>query len=202
MDKITRQSRNLALAMCLGDGYINKNYPYLSIRHCEKQLEYLEWKRKLLKKYGFCCSEIYHVDNNGYGAYEFRTKKHKSLISVRNCLYKNDIKTFSIKALNRIDELGLAIWYMDDGSISTTKKKSVLTICTCISKEENQIIIDFIEKRFGVKFGQRKMKNHYALICGTIEARKFVKIVSPYVNEVECMKYKLNVKPLSIKSVA
>lgn len=199
MDKITKKSRNLALAMCLGDGYINKNHPYLLIRHCEKQLEYLEWKRKLLKKYGFNCSEIHHVSNNGYGAYEFRTKSHKSLISVRNCLYRNNIKTFSQKVLNRIDELGLSIWYMDDGSITTTKNKSVLTISTCISKEENQIIIDFIEKRFNVKFGQRKMKNHYALICGTKEARKFINIVSPYINEIECMQYKLNVKPLSYK---
>lgn len=197
MDKITKKSRNLALAMCLGDGSINKNSPYLAIRHCKKQLEYLEWKRKLLKHYGFSCSDIYYVENNGYGAYEFRTSSCNSLISVRNCLYKNNIKTFSLKALKKIDELGLAIWYLDDGSISTTQKKSVLTISTCISKEENQIIIDFIYNRFGVKFGQRKMRNHYSLICGTKEARKFIKIVEPYINEIKCMKYKLNVKPLS-----
>lgn len=193
--KLTRKSRTIALGMAIGDGTINKN-GYLAIRHSEEQKEYLEWKRLLLKKNGFNCSEIYYHNNNNYGAYEFRTMNNKAFLSLRKALYKNSKKILTLKTLNRLTPLEIAIWYMDDGSISTDSRRSVLTISTCITKEENQIIIDYFKEKWGIAFGQRKMKNSYALICGTKEARKFVELVKPYVNEVECMKYKLNVKPL------
>ena len=88
---------------------------------------------------------------------------------------------------------------MDDGSISTDSQRSILTISTCTTREENQKIIDIIKERFQISFGQRKMGKNYALICGTREARKFLKIVEPYIMQVSCMRYKLNVKPISYK---
>lgn len=193
--KITKKSRTLALGMAIGDGTINKN-GYLAIRHSIKQKEYLEWKRKLLKINGFNCTEVYYCNNNGYCAYEFRTFNNKSFLSIRKLLYKNSKKSISLKALNRLTGLELAIWYMDDGSITTDSRRSVLTISTCVTKEENQVIIDYLNNKWDISFGQRKMKNSYALICGTKEARKFIKIVEPFLNQIECMEYKLNVKPL------
>lgn len=193
--KITKKSRTLALGMAIGDGTINKN-GYLAIRHSIKQKEYLEWKRKLLKINGFNCTEVYYCNNNGYCAYEFRTFNNKSFLSIRKLLYKNSKKSISLKALNRLTGLELAIWYMDNGSITTDSRRSVLTISTCVTKEENQVIIDYLNNKWDISFGQRKMKNSYALICGTKEARKFIKIVEPFLNQIECMKYKLNVKPL------
>lgn len=193
--KITKKSRTLALGMAIGDGTINKN-GYLAIRHSIKQKEYLEWKRKLLKINGFNCTEVYYCNNNGYCAYEFRTFNNKSFLSIRKLLYKNSKKSISLKALNRLTGLELAIWYMDDGSITTDSRRSVLTISTCVTKEENQVIIDYLNNKWDISFGQRKIRNSYALICGTKEARKFIKIVEPFLNQIECMKYKLNVKPL------
>ncbi len=196
--KFTKKSRDLLIAMCLGDGYITPSGG-LAISHCLKQKEYLQWKADLLKKVGVNHSGLKYRDNNGYGAYEVSTCGTKFLKLLRKVLYKPK-KTISRKLFNRLDATGLAIWYMDDGSISNRKypdgtiKSSVLTISTCITKEENQIFIDVISEKFGVKFGQRKMKDSYALICGTKEARKFLEIVSPTVSLIECMKYKLNVK--------
>ena len=76
--KTTKLGRNLVLWMALGDGTLNAN-GYLSIRHSIKQKEYLEWKRKILKENGIAVSEIYYVNNNGYGGYEFRTNFESSI---------------------------------------------------------------------------------------------------------------------------
>lgn len=65
MKKLNKLGRNLILGMALGDGYINKSN-FLSIRHCEKQLEYLKWKQKLLNKNGIKTTDIYWVSNNNY----------------------------------------------------------------------------------------------------------------------------------------
>ena len=59
--------------------------------------------------------------------------------------------------LNRLNALGIAIWYMDDGGLSQKKRNGVvhaneLMLNTGLSKENNQIIIvdesfmDFVPK--------------------------------------------------------
>lgn len=196
--KSSKQSRDLLIAMAIGDGTVNSN-GYLAIRHSVKQKEYLQWKSDLLRKVGVNTTGLYFVDNGGYGSYEMRTYTSKFLKLLRKILYK-PTKTLTTKLLNRIGVIGLAIWYMDDGSLSNrystegTVKSSVLTISTCCSREQNQIIIDFLRDKYNISFGQRKMGKQYALICGTREARKFIELVSPVVKQVPCMHYKLNVK--------
>ena len=201
--KIEKEARNLCIAMAIGDGTINSN-GYIAIRHCSAQKDYLEWKKQQLKNVNINTTDLYHIDNSRYGvqhdAYELRTYTHNFLKLYRKIIYK-PTKTLSRKLLNRLDLLGIAIWYMDDGSLSNRKDtcgkilSSVLTISTCTTREQNQIIIDYFKEVWGIQFGQRKMKNHFALICGTKEARKFIALIAPVVNQVPSMKYKLNVKP-------
>ena len=196
--KIDVKARNLCIAMSLGDGTINPK-GYLAMRHSLKQKEYLEWKKKLLNSHGISTTDLYHVGNNGYDSFELRTYTHRFLKLYRKVVYKPH-KTVSRKLLNKLDATGVAIWYMDDGSISSRRdvdgniKSSVLTISTCTTREQNQIIIDYFLDVWGIKFGQRKMGSKFSIICGTREARKFVDIVSPTVSQIDCMTYKLNVK--------
>ena len=126
--KTTKLGRNLVLWMALGDGTLNAN-GYLSIRHSIKQKEYLEWKRKILKENGIAVSEIYYVNNNGYGGYEFRTKSYDFIRVWRRRLYKPSKKIYQKSILNSVESLGLYIWYLDHGSL--TKKK-----------ENNQVVLD------------------------------------------------------------
>jgi len=199
--KFDRNSRNALISVILGDGYLSKQGSG-EIVHCAAQKEYLIWKRDFLVSNGVSCSEIKDIDNSGFPAsslYIGTTKWGKLL---RRILYKDGYKNYySRKLLNRLSAQHIAILYMDDGSISSRKDKngkitgSVLTISTCTTRENNQILIDYFKEVWGVRFGQRKMKNSYALICGTKEARKFLNIVREYVSQIPSMTYKLNVKP-------
>ena len=196
MKKITKNSRKLILGMAIGDGYISKGN-FLSIRHREKQLGYLQWKRNLLKANGINVTDIQWVQNNNYGAYEFRTLSYKFIHNIRNSLYMPYKNISTPKILKNMSPLTIAIWYMDDGSISTQSRngkpyRSLITISTCISKEDNQVIIDYFANNYGIKMNQRKMRNKYSLVISSKEnVCKFLDIVRPYVNEVDCMGYKL-----------
>lgn len=195
---INVEARNLCIAMALGDGTIGLS-GNLSMRHCLSQEGYISWKKDQLRSVGINTTELYQVQNNGYGGYELRTYTHNFLKLYRKLMY-TPTKTITRKLLDKLDVKGLAVWYMDDGSVSQIKgedgsiKRTVMTISTCTSREQNQIFIDYLSEVWGVRFGQRKMKNHFALVCSTKEARKFISIVSPVVNQVDCMKYKLKVK--------
>ena len=201
--KITKEARDLVLFMTFGDGYIQKN-GNLKIRHSVKQKEYLEWKMKLLRKNGIHTSDIYYVDNNGYGAYEFYTYSYNFIKLIRKYLYTPNKNIAQIKQLNKFTPIGLYIWSLDDGGLSQLKNKdgslraNTLMLNTMLNKDENQIIINYFKEKWDIQFRQCKNHGKYRLECGTREARKFIKILEPYIDEVECLSYKFNVKPMSI----
>ena len=199
--KITKKARHLLLFMVLGDGYIHNHNGYFSVRHSVKQQEYIEWKQRLLRKNGIKTTEVYFVSNNGYGSYEFRTYTHKFIKIMRKYIYSPKKDFANRKILNRLTPLGIYIWYLDDGSLLKIKNKdgaikaNILTLNTMLTKEQNQIIIDYFKEVWGVKFGQAKDHGKYRLQCGTKQARKFIAIIAKYKNEVKCMSYKFDVKP-------
>ena len=199
--KKTKLGRDLVVYMALGDGYLNPN-GYLSIRHSLTQKEYIEWKSKLLNSHGINTTGLYFHNNNNYGVYEMRTYTHEFIKVYRRVLYSPTKKIADRKILNKLTPLGIAIWYMDDGGLSKKRENGVivaneLMINTHLTKEENQIIIDYFQEVWNIRFRQAKNRGKYRLVCGTKEARRFVEIVKPYVNQVECMKYKIDVKPES-----
>lgn len=197
--KFTKTSRNAILSVILGDGHLTTSGA-VYIKHCLAQLDYLTWKVKFLRSVGVKCNDPKIIDNSGYDGcctYVNTTKWGKLLRRVIHGQgYKN---IYNRKLLNRLDEIHIAIWYMDDGGLSQKKHKGVvhaneLFLNTHTTKENNQVIIDYFYDRWGVKFGQVKNKNHYRLRCGTIEARKFLNIVREYVSQVPSMSHKLNIK--------
>lgn len=196
--KTSKESRNLLLAMLFGDGSLNSK-GYVSMRHCVAQKDYIEWKRELLIG-SISTTDCYYVDNNGYGSYELRTKTYKFLKQYRKIIYKSGKKDITDRRiLNKLTPLGLAIWYMDDGGLSQKKRDGVvvaneLMINTHLSREDNQKIIDYFRDVWDISFTQVKNRGLYRLRCGTAEARKFIKIVEPYVSEVPSMAHKMKLK--------
>ena len=199
--KINKDVRNLVLYMTFGDGYIQKNGGFLKIRHCIQQKEYLEWKHRLLKENGISVSDIYYMNNNGYGAYEFYTHSYDFIKTIRKYLYTPNKNIAQIKQLKKFTPLGLFIWYLDDGGLSQLKNKdgyirgNNLILNTMLPRESNQIIIDYFNEYWNIRFRQSKNHGKYRLECGTKEARKFINILKPFIPQVPCMGYKFNVKP-------
>lgn len=180
---------NLLLSFSIGDGTLSGNR--LSIVHSIKQLEYIEWKEQLLLESGIKVTKRF-FNNNKFPAVQIYTKRSNEIGKLKHKLY-TPLKSYKFFVEN-LSIFNLAVLYMDDGSISSTKKKAVLTISTCTTKEENQYIIDAIKEKYNISFGIRKMGKSYALICGTKEARKFLTLISKVVSQVKCMHYKLKLK--------
>ena len=186
------------LSMALGDGYIN-SAGYLVIRHSVRQKEYLQWKVNLLKSAGIKTTDVYDVNNNNYPGVEARTYNHDFIKVCRKILYKPSKRIAQRKVLDNLSALGIAIWYMDDGGLSIRRKNGKISsfqimLNTCLSKEENDIIIQYFKERWNVSFYSCKNKGRYRLVCGTREGRKFLNIVAPFVQQVPCMLYKILVQ--------
>ena len=202
--KITKESRNLLIALLLGDGTIYSNNVF-KLAHAEQQKDYLEWKIKQLNYAG--------IRNNGLKSYVKKCGYNTSVnvyytqlniipfIKVlRRVFYKPTKFLGNRKLLNRLDAKGIAIWYMDDGHINIRKNKDgkpmgfYIKIATCLPKSELQIIIDYFKEVWGVNFymfHEGKKEDSFSLCCGTKEGLKFINIVKKYVLQVPSMVHKI-----------
>lgn len=202
--KFNKKSRNLLIAMLLGDGTISNNYVY-KIAHAENQREYIEWKIKKLNDFGVRNNGLKsYIKTSGYtvGSLVYYTQLNviPFVKVLRRVFYKNKKIIGNRKLLNRLDALGLAIWYMDDGHINIRKSKNgkihgfYIRISTCEPKEEVQTIIDYFKEVWGINFymyHEGRKENSYSLCCGTKEGLKFIDIIKPYVLQVPSMIYKI-----------
>lgn len=198
-----KKRRSILIAIGLGDGCITekvskvkgyKSY-MLKLNHGESQLEYLQYKRELLKNCFLTeIPKIREINNNGYLGYSLE-KGDKYLRIVRKRLYKDGKKTYTRKMLNLLCPLGLAIWYMDDGSCyykreKSGKIKSVETVLsTYCSKEEIEILIEYFKEVWNIEWKIKKNKGKYSLRIGKKESMRFFNIIRDEI--IPSMMYKI-----------
>lgn len=175
----------------IGDGSINKNCNYL-ITHCEEQLPYLEYKINLMEDL-FQRKPKKYKNKNGF-QYSVGTIKHPIFGKLRELVYPDD-KIKIGNWINEIDELGLSIWYLDDGSYNKKYGGQCSLSTDAYSLEENEIIKEFIEFKFNIKssitkhYDKRYDKYRYRILFSKAEGEKLRNIVSKYTPE--CLKYKI-----------
>lgn len=102
-------------------------------------------------------------------------------------------KKISRSWLNELDPLGLAVWWMDDGSLVVNTTKGVL--CTdSFSYEEQVILQTYLAEEWGINVKIKPVKGrkgHNRLhITSVTELKKLLRIIAPFI-PVESMLYKV-----------
>lgn len=201
--KINKDSRNILIAMLLGDGTICSNNVF-KISHSEKQLDYLKWKVSILNKYGIRNSGIKsYISSCGYNKGKIVYYVQLNIIPfiklLRRIMYTPNKIIGNRRLLNRLSPLGIAIWYMDDGHINIRKTGDkihgfYIKISLCEPKEQVQIVIDYFKEVWDISFymyHEGRKDDSFSICCGTKEGIKFIDIIKQYVEEIPSMKYKI-----------
>ncbi len=191
----------ILIGMVLGDSYIGvnktKTLAYLETLHKSSRKPYLIWKQRLIN-YKFETTFKYK-NNNGYGAFIFRTKFEKKLIYLRKDFYINGKKTVKLNLLNRLTNLGLAIWYMDDGCLSLGRKnglinrRNIFLNTQAFGLEGNVLIQEWLLSKYDISSNINRNRG-FRLRLNTSNTLKFIEIVSPFVKLVPCMQYKIDLQ--------
>lgn len=210
--KSTYEGRNICLFETLGDGCLLKE-GRLQVAHAEHQKDYLLWKKDLLEQNGIQTLKLYEYDYTTFGStrhyYRFRTRSYEFIKKYRQIMY-TPTKNITLKSiLRRLTPLGLAIWYMDDGTLhcewSDTANRYVnldIKICTALPKKQNQIIIDYFKEKWNIEFHQLhipgtqndgfvRRKDLWQLRARRASSLKFLELVYPIVSTIPCMAYKV-----------
>ena len=192
--KLNKSQKSLLLGLLIGDGTIT-NHPDFKIDHSENQKEFLEWKMKLLDLENLKHSNIKeYIQKVGYNVgctvVRLRVSTNPTIKAMRRSIYKPN-KIITRNWLDWFTEREIAIWYMDDGCI--TSIQHTIKIATCTDLETTQMIINYFQERWNIKFRPfREGKNTYSIASSSeVDCLKFVKIVKPYIEQVPSLLYKI-----------
>ena len=181
---LTYEQYQILLGSLLGDGSINKyaNRASYTTNHSYKQIEYVDWIYNKLKN--ICRSKPKLTRNGGWGTYNYQlsTLGRIEILDLYNILYINNIKTVTMEYLSKLDTLGLAVWFMDDGSYGSLSTHS-------FSKEENELISEFLYYKWTIKTKVKKYKNKDLYYLQINNMKYFSELISEYIHP--SLQYKL-----------
>ena len=176
----------------LGDTWLgfmkNSAHASGSFTHKLEHLEYVQYKQSLLKSR---CSEV-KIHNK----FDSRSNRHYQqafckiaaspiLDEIQQKFYQNKIKIVPKDLIDKLSPLGIAIWFMDDGT-STTAGLSFAV--NCFTKEDIEILKDMLYNKFGIE-STIQINQNKTLYIKHSSQQDFIKLIKPYV--CDCMKYKL-----------
>jgi superfamily II DNA or RNA helicase len=189
---LNEDQKQIVYGSYLGDGHIshtNKQRTRLRIIHGEKQIEYCRWKANM-----FDINKLNYIEKAGYSNtsfYNFNTK----IFDLEDEIPKNT-KIVPDWLIEKIDLRGIAIWYMDDGSINKNKLKdgSISSYITIHSNNfDYEIHEKFVKKfnKYGIDCTICKSKGkYYYLRFNKENTSKLLELITPYIPEN--MEYKIN----------
>lgn len=189
---LTEEEFQVILGSLLGDGNISVRHPkkgggILNIKHCLKQKDYCLYKQQMLKRLNPKYKENHRHDNRlkikDYIESIFYTKSLKCLKNFYDRWYTPK-KSICLNDFYKINALGLAIWYMDDGY---KPKYGGCYLCTqSFSKEKLEQVILILKEKFNLDVNIRKDN---ILYINSKSFKIFKSLITPYI--VPSMKYKL-----------
>lgn len=132
--------------------------------------------------------------------YRIRTIHHPFFDELRLNYYvekyfdnKEGLKRIDNTLLNWMNELSLALFYIDDGFFTDFNNKTKIGFCTDrFLKDDVLLLSNFINKKWNIKTYLDSPNNNlttgYKLIIKEESIEKFERIISPYM--VKCIRYK------------
>lgn len=183
------EQEQIILGSLLGDGCVmarDSRNPLYTETHSIHQLEYADWKAK--KLYPF----ITHVGKPYIGhkgtQVIIKSVALPQLEFYRKVFYPNGKKIFPVESLSWLDDLAVAVWYMDDGGISKINQQITLSTCS-FNIGTVGMLQGWLATRYKI-LATIQVRNGYPfLVIQKASNERFLGIVEPHV--IPSMRYKL-----------
>ncbi len=166
-------------------------YARLEGGHCERQKEYMFWKINLLQRL------MFNVGRTSLGAYLYQSRNFKALNEYYTLFYSKGYKSINRDILNLLDDFGLLIWYLDDGSYHK-RDRNIRLHTNGFTFGEQLIIKEWFKEKYNVEPSIYKNtdnkrypnKGWYYLYFKVRDSEKLLDLFRKF-SVPDCMNYKL-----------
>lgn len=166
----------------IGDRAFNANF---KVEQGLRQKDYVFWKYRVFKKWVITPPKIsYRYNNIGLPyakSWWFRTLRHPEMTKFRKVFYPGGSKAVPANLADWLDELALAVWVMDDGSLNQNK----MDISTySFGRDEISLLQEILYERFSLRSNFYRDRN---------KGLRMIFLIKPFVHP--CLAYKIAVTP-------
>lgn len=195
----TERQMQIIRGTLLGDGYLSfpakrSSTACLEVTHSLTQKKYIDWMMDELDPFISNTTTRYiprHfiVDHyaNEVTSLRFRTVSHPMLNPLVKEYYPKGIKILSKACLDKLDPLGLAVWYMDDG-IKYNHHLLEIALGECGQQVADELSQWFNDK-FGMQTSFRYTRGGFRLCMNKRNSQIFGEIIKPHI--APSMMYKI-----------
>lgn len=196
------RTREIVFGTLLGDGFLQPmkdGTVRLEVGHSPSQKEYLDWKYQQLKEFAGAKPHLVKFYDKryrkNYSQWRFKTKSSKFFIPFYNYFYKKGKKQVSENIVEIFNSsLALAVWFMDDGGRRNDSYGLFLNTLS-FSYYEHEILKKCLKENFSLESRIHWIQCGYRLYIPSKEAKRFCRIVDPYL--LQTMRYKLSYNPVT-----
>ncbi len=190
---LTSAQRSVLIGSLLGDGALRlrpgKQHALFEVQHSIRQEWYVYWKYRMLEDLVSTPPRVRSL-NGGRVACRFTTRSLPPLTALHRQFYENGKKRIPIDL--PLDELALAVWFMDDGSKS---RSSYYLNTQQFNERDQQFLLTLLEKLFGIDATLNRDKTYSRIRIRTASAHRWRSLVEPFM--LPWFSYKLTDDPVT-----
>lgn len=196
------KEKEFLIGSLLGDGHIRcrdkvdkRAYPQLMLEQSVQHVEYMFWLKEQIKDWLFNPNAQLHQNRKlnkktekVYHSYSLQTICHPVFKEFYQGFYSHHKKIININFIEQyFTELSLAVWLMDDGTIS--KNRNIMLCSHSFSKEENEMLKNLLFNKFNLTANVWKNSSKFYLGFSKQESIKLTNLIKKIV--IPSMQYKL-----------
>jgi hypothetical protein len=193
--QLSQRQKEYIYGALLGDDCLKRHHAtgnaYLKVSHAESQVEYVRLKYEIMHDFVKTGTSVQRDKRpNRQNQIVFRTICHPVFTKVYEEIYQLGRKTLSSECLEQLTPFGLAVWYMDDGSLTLSNKQMRIST-EAFTYQEQCLLQTFLTNKWGIHscLKPSPADGKWVLYFDATERDKFFALISPYV--IDCMRYKL-----------
>jgi hypothetical protein len=195
--KLTPRQQEILIGLILGDGHLEQSHSTprarLKVEQREEVKEYVDWLyanfQEWIHRTVRTRMKSLKTTGKSYRYYEFTTYNHEEFLPYRQLFYPHGKKVVPQSIEELLTPLGLAIWFMDDGSIKSHECKGRIINTHSFIEEEVKQLCAVLEKKFNLKAWPRQQSDGIQIYISAKSADVFENLLRPYV--LPTMQYKL-----------
>lgn len=193
--RLNRKQRDVLVGLLLGDGHLetqNNGRTYrLKIEHSLVQKEYVDWLYQLFQDHARTepRQKIQLVSGKAYQKYGFSTLSTGSLRFYGQQFYPNGHKRVPKSISRLLTPIGLAVWFMDDGSIKSNHHRARILNTQGFIQEDIERLQKVLTDRFKIITTRRKQKEGEQIYIPSLQVEQFICLIRPYI--LPSMEYKI-----------
>jgi hypothetical protein len=193
---LSRRQRDILVGLLLGDGHLetqNGGRTYrLKVEHGMKQKDYVLFLYEEFKEW--IPGGVYEKKRrDGSMSVGFTTFSHPSVRFYGQQFYPHDGKKRIPKSIaSLLSSLGIAIWFMDDGSRKSLRHTTYIIHTLGYTKRDLERMIHVLQETFSISATLHSQKGRYWRIYIPSESREtFESLIVPTVERIPSMRGKL-----------